>query len=346
MFFGYLRINEIIKSITNFSFTEFDTKWKERHGSLSKVKDVYSMFLDYSKQLSDNDQTSTASSYKNALISLQLFVNDSRRKILPFEFVTCSFLMRYEKWMEAKGNSPTTTGMYVRSLRCILNQAIEEGLMPQTAYPFGKRKYQIPASRNIKKALEKTDLKKIIDYVPSTNSEAKYRDLWLFSYLCNGANIKDIAHLKFSNVNSTSILFVRFKTVHSTKTDQQPIVVMLIPKIREILELWGNRTHPNNFIFGIIEEKDNSITRKTKVNQVTKLINRYIKKICLQVGIEDHVTTYTARHTFATTMKRSGASIDMIGECLGHKDRKTTERYLGSFENDVKLIFQNLLMDF
>jgi integrase/recombinase XerD len=69
-------------------------------------------------------------------------------------------------------------------------------------------------------------------------------------------------------------------------------------------------------------------------------------KIRKKLGIEKKVTTYVARHTFSTVMKRSGASTEFIQEALGHTNIKTTENYLDSFEKEVKKEFASKLVPF
>ena len=58
------------------------------------------------------------------------------------------------------------------------------------------------------------------------------------------------------------------------------------------------------------------------------------------------VTTYTARHSFATTLKRSGVNVSFISEAMGHKDIKTTENYLGSIEETDRNKIANILTNF
>ena len=71
-----------------------------------------------------------------------------------------------------------------------------------------------------------------------------------------------------------------------------------------------------------------------------------MKKIRKKIGIENSVTTYVARHTFSTVMKRSGASTEFIQEALGHTNIKTTENYLDSFEKEVKKEYASRLTAF
>ncbi len=61
-----------------------------------------------------------------------------------------------------------------------------------------------------------------------------------------------------------------------------------------------------------------------------------MKEILLNLGIDKKATTYVARHTFSTVLKRSGASTEFIQEGLGHTDIKTTEQYLDSFDKETK----------
>ncbi len=61
------------------------------------------------------------------------------------------------------GNSLTTVGIYIRPLRALFNQAIRDGIIAPESYPFGKGRYQIPAGRNVKKALSLNDIEKILN---------------------------------------------------------------------------------------------------------------------------------------------------------------------------------------
>jgi len=264
-----------------------------------------------------------------------------------FSEITPEWLQNYENWMISKGKSVTTIGFYLKNLRTVLNEAIEKGSLPMKNYPFSKNKYQIPSSKNIKKALFIEDIKKIVEYSPKTKAEDYARDMWLFSYLCNGINIKDVAKLKFKNLDKTHIYFIRSKTERSTKTKQKPIVVVRIGKINEIITKWSNEeTSLDDFIFPILKKEDTPDQERKKIKQAVKTINKYNKRIAEELGIESKLTTYSARHSFATILKRSGASSEYIGESLGHSSVRTTENYLDSFLDETRESFQNKLLEF
>jgi integrase/recombinase XerD len=334
------RAADIIKDLPEFTFGAFEKKYL---GQTQVEQDVYSLYDHYIKMLSKEGRVGTASSYSCSLKSLKSF----HARKLYFDKVTPEFLKEYERWMVAEGNSLTTVGIYLRALRTICNLGIEKGAIDQQAYPFGKRKYQIPAGRNIKKALTLDDIKKIMDYQTQSDTERWSRDIWIFSYLCNGINIKDIARLKYSNIGKDKITFIRAKTERTSIKNLKPIVAMLTPEALHVISRWGKTpAHPDAYVFGILVDGVTPERERALVQQATKTINKYVKKIATAVGIDKDVTTYTARHSFSTILKRSGAPIEFISESLGHHDLKTTEHYLDSFEDDVKKKYAGLLTDF
>jgi integrase len=338
------RAIEIIKELSPFSFEGFEKKFDQR---TDRAKDVLTYLDAYIKQLEKEERSGTADSYQCAYNSFTKYIKTKNRKKLSFGDITPEWLAEYEKWMLDAEKSMTTIGIYLRSLRTITNIAIEDGLLAREFYPFGKRKYQIPSGRNIKKALTLTDIKGIVNYKPTTQAEERGRDLWLFSYLCNGANVKDIARLQYKNIDHSMIQFVRAKTERTTKQDLKPIMVSLLPEVKHIIEKWGVKpAKPDTYVFGLLEKSDNSEKELAKVRQATKTINKYMKRIGEHLGININLTTYTARHSFATVLKRSGAPTEFISESLGHKDLRTTENYLDSFEDSVKESFQRQLLNF
>jgi len=335
---------EIIKSLQPFSFEGFERKFDQR---ADRSKDVLTYIRIYIKQLSKEERTGTASSYQCAHNSFEKYLKTKNRKKIYFGDITPDWLSSYEKWMLDEDNSLTTVGIYTRSLRTIFNIAIADGVVAHEFYPFGKRKYQIPGGRNIKKELALSDIKILVQYDPATQAEEKARDIYLFSYLCNGANMKDIARLQYKNISSTSISFIREKTRRATKQNSRPILVMMLPEIKKIIAKWGVKpTSPNTYVFGILDESDDALHQFKKVQRITKIINRYMKRIGKGLGIDSKLTTYSARHSFATVLKRSGAPIEFISESLGHADLRTTETYLGSFEDSTRESFQKQLLNF
>ncbi|MCT4644786.1 MAG: site-specific integrase [Carboxylicivirga sp.] len=335
---------KIIDKMEHFTFAEFLNLFNGKPQNKSSVIEALKARL---KELTKKERYSTAITFQYTIKAIEDYLKFLKRKKLTFSSITPDWLQSFEEWMIANKKSNTTAGIYLRNLRTILNQAIEDGLLPRENYPFSKNKYQIPSARNTKKALAISDIKKFIDYTPKTDAEERAKDLWLFSYLCNGVNIKDMARLKYKNLDFKRISFVRAKTERSTKANQKPIVVIRIPEINEIIKKWGNKnTSPEDYVFPILSEQDTPEQEYAKIQQATKTINKYTKRIGKELGFELTLTTYTARHSFATVLKRSGAPVVFISESLGHSSLKTTESYLDTFEDDTKESYQRKLLDF
>lgn len=230
-----------------------------------------------------------------------------------------------------KVRSITTVGIYLREVRTVINAAIRDKVI--TSSPFGKDRYQIKASRNIKKALTLEEISRLYYYDPVGEAEAYNRDLWIFSYLCNGMNVSDIARLKFQNIDSESIQFIRHKTKRTTQADQAPVVVPLTAEVARIIDRHAQRPgRPEDYVFPILRPGMTPLQEYNAIQGAIGLINKYIGRIARECEISMKVTTYTARHSFATVLKRSGASVEMISDALGHHDTATTQSYLKGFE--------------
>lgn len=222
-------------------------------------------------------------------------------------------------------------GFYFRNLKCILNIARKDGIIKESQYPFGKGKYEVPTGCGRKLALTLKEIKKIITYNDGTPKTEFYRDLWFFSYLCNGINFRDLLYLQYSNIINGEICFIRAKTARNTK-HSKIIHAVITPEMQKIIEKWGNPpTSPETYIFPFATGKENPFERVKLVREVVTECNQILYKISHKTGIP-RVTTYAARHSFATVLKRSGVNISYISESLGHSNLAITENYLASFD--------------
>lgn len=327
------RAYSVLISIDPFSFEEFNAIYMNKQNSARS--NIYNWYYDKIKELKKNNQVGTAMSYKYSMKSLQDFSGENEN--LTFDKITAEFLKKYEKWAYSKEKSPTTVGIYLRPLRHLFNLAsryVKE-------YPFDN--YKIPSPRNIKKALTLEQIKSIYEYGAMEGSpEAFYKDIWMFSYFANGINIKDICRLKYSNIKGNTIEFRRAKTARTIK-NSKPISIVLTDDLKRIIKEYG--IGGNGYIFNFLKEGMSAEKEMNSIKQATKQTNKYIKRIAEQVGIEVEVSTYSARHSFATILKNSGVSPHFIGESLGHTSLKTTESYLGSFETDQKEAIIDKLKD-
>ncbi|MFT4155904.1 tyrosine-type recombinase/integrase [Parafilimonas sp.] len=340
---------DIIDKLPAFTFPAFEKAFIQNRGLSDTVNYT---FDEYINQLKSENRIGSAVSYDVAKVSLNKFCVEQKILIekrvdefgkersvsnYTFSYITPAFLKRYEKWMLESGNSITTVGIYLRSLRALFNQAIENGQITKEFYPFGKRKYEIPASKNTKKSLTLADIGLIYNYEPIPYSTAaRMRDYWLFMYFCNGINVKDLCRLKFKNIQGDFIVFQRAKT-ERTKRVSEEIRVPYSAELKAIVDRWGNKAiNPEVYIFPELVAGLSAEQEYNMIQLLTRLINDHMKQIAAYLDIKVNLTTYVARHSFATVLKRSGASVEFISEALGHSNLKTTQSYLASFEDDKK----------
>ncbi len=308
-----------------------------RNGCISKI------YLSYIKQLLQQGRIGTALNFRESYSSLKKFKGN-----VSFFDITISYLYQYELWMKNQGLSRTTTGIRLRVLRTIFNEAIELGIIKrEKCYPFGKRRYIIPTGRNIKKSLDINEIGSIYYYEPDCPDEKKAKDFWLFCYFGNGMNPRDVACLKYKDIQDNYIVFVRSKTERTTRQDPKPITVYITEDMQRTIDKYGNKDKsPNNFVFPILLPGLTPIQEYELIPQFTKFINYRMNRIGKHLGINRKITTIVSRHSFSTQLKRSGVSTEFIQEALGHTDKRTTENYLGSFSNEIKKENAELLSSF
>ena len=255
------------------------------------------------------------------------------------------WLRQYEKHLLKLGRSYTTVGMYCRAVRCILNEARTAGIVKDSQYPFGTGKYEIPTGQSRKLALTIQQIKLIVTYTDGSEATEKYRDLWFFSYFCNGINFADLLSLKYANIRNGEICFLRAKTVRTSKVKRE-VCAVITPEMQVIIDKWGTKPQSqNNYIFPYLKGNETPMEKKLSIQYLTKHCNKRLKKIGKAIGI-DGISTYTARHSYATVLKHSGANIAYISESLGHNDLKTTENYLASFEKEERIKNASFLTNF
>lgn len=331
-------VRQAVEDLTSkgcFTLELLNTRLKKA-GAVS----VNAAILNKEKELRSTGHIGTADILKALLLSLKAF---SKREI-HYEDVSIAWLVRFEECMRRDGKSQTTIAIYLRALRSIFNQARSIGVVKEAQYPFGRGKYEIQEGEGRKLALTLEQIGQIARFNDGLEATEKYRDYWLFLYLCNGINVADFVKLRYRDIENGEISFIRQKTERRTKA-RKTIRAIIVPQMKDIIKRWGNQEAPDNFIFPILEGNETVEKQREKVKTLTSLINRKLRYISNELGLPQ-ISTYTARHSFATVLKRSGASIAYISESLGHTDLKTTENYLAAFEREEREKNAQLLTKF
>ena len=339
------RAIEITDTLHPFSFHAFDTRWKSSAMPTHSSKSFQAVFKEYIDNLRRAGRASTTSSYQCALNSLTSF-----SKNLAWNDLTPEFLEEYEAYMREEGNSQNTIGIYLRSLRAVINYGIANGLFAKEYYPFGRKshgKYQIPSAQNKKRALSKKEVEaiKALEVKPGSRKELA-RDFWLFSYYANGCNIKDIVHLRWKDIDWKEgvIQFVRKKTERANKSNQVQITAVIHPHITEVIQRRGvDDSQPENYVFSIIDANQTAEEQHKHTQEFVRRINIGLKQIAKELNLTKNLTTYTARHSHAYALLMGGASLEVIMDQFKHSSMKTTMNYIDSIDNEKRKDIAKLL---
>lgn len=334
---SYAFVRDTVEELANlgtFSFDNLNNRLKHGPGMLDAT------FRAKIEALRRQERIGSMLAYETVRKGIERFGGLQTR----LEAVTVDWLRRYERFLLKEGKSRTTVGIHMRHLRAILNDAVRCGIIKEAQYPFGQGRYEIQAGEGRKMALSLEQIGQIANYDDGSQATDKYRDYWLFLYLCNGINVADFVKLKYRDIVNGEIYFIRQKTELTSRTRKE-IKVIVTERMQAIIKRWGNTPDPNNFIFPILDGQEDAIRRKNKTQYLTRAINKRMAYIGQKLGI-GNISTYTARHSFATVLKRAGANIAYISESLGHQDLKTTENYLASFEREERQKNAELLTKF
>ena len=301
-------------------------------------------YLDYFiQQLKEENRLGYAESFKGLKSSIILYCDN-----LDFLFsdIDQQWLKGYEMFLIRSGKKENTVGIRFRSLRVLYNRAVSEKLVKREYYPFDDFKVSRFHEQTMKRAISKEDIKRImsLDLRTVTTYHSPYlqlgRDLFLFSYLSCGINLTDMARLRYCDVFEGRLSYHRQKTGRLISFQLQPMALEIIEKYRK------PEATPNDYVFPILDRKvhKTAVQIRDKVRKANKAANKALHRIGEQLGIPIDLTTYVARHSYATVLKRSGVSTAIISESLGHSSERVTQIYLDSFENSqIDEAMKNLL---
>ncbi len=305
-----------------------------------KAKTVEEFYLSLIEDLKQKGRIGNSYAYLNSYNTLRNF-NKGKKLNYTFSRIDVPFCKKFEDWMRSKGNKDTTLSYQFRTLRAAYNKAIEAKIVAREKNPFIEYKLSHFNTKTIKRALSKNDILKIINADCTNQSKLRQltHDLFSFSYLCGGISFVDIANLTHQNIVEDRLIYQRQKT-HGN------INLLLSKEASTIIAKYSTYQQEAEYLFPILHCKRH-ITPMQKSNRVHKIchqVNTELRKFAQELGITAEVTTYVARHSFATILKKSGVNIGIISQALGHQDIKTTQIYLSKFDNEqVDDAMKNLL---
>lgn len=235
--------------------------------------------------------------------------------------VNTGFVRDYVDFLQHRGVSHNTICYYIRNLKSVYYQAVREGYRMTGANPF--ENVHTSPRKTVKRALDRDMLSDMyrMDFSIHPNLELA-RDMFFFSFFCRGMPFVDLIFLKKKNINNGMISYNRYKT-------NQWLQVSLTPQLHSLIQKYDDRS--SEYIFPVLKTGTGwDLYRQYRL--ALERINRNLKFVAQKCGITVPLTTYVARHSWATLAKNSGAPIAVISEGLGHTSEKTTQIYLKDFD--------------
>ncbi len=282
-------------------------------------------FFKYTEQLINRFEN--LGNYGNARVyrqALNMFQKYRDEKDLTFKEFNYKMVIDFEEFLLKRGSKVNTVFTYMRKLKAVYNRAIKEEVVKEEFYPF--KNYQIRNEKTTKRAISKENITAIKNLELSDQTQIDARNIFLFSFYCRGISFIDIANLQVKNIDGDRLYYSRNKT-------KQKFSIRLTDQMFGIIKEYNDLVDPESYIFPIIA-KDEEDRHKKYLNSL-RLTNKKLKELGKMVGLSFPLTTYVARHSWATIAKRQGISTAVISEGLGHETERTTQIYLDSFENDV-----------
>ena len=303
-----------------------------------ELKTVCQFYQELIEQCKNNNKCGNRLIYKGSYNSLKVFTKNQLD--IPFSAIDISWLNKYEKWLRSKGNKETTMSLMFRTLRSAYNKAIKAKCARKSDYPFDEYKINKFDTKTQKRAIAKTEVLKFtkeVDNIGKRQYVQLSKDIFIFSYLCGGINFTDIANLTKVNITNGRIHYIRQKTGKLIKLGISEEAMQIIKKYE---------SESKGYLFPILNANIHKtpLQKQNRIHKMLGKINKNLKLIAAQLNVDANMTTYVARHSFASVLKKSGVSIALISEALGHSDLSTTQVYLDSFDNEqIDAAMQNLL---
>lgn len=257
---------------------------------------------------------STIENYTVALNSFSKFLDN---KDVTTADINCKTMQGYERWMEDNGICRNTSSCYMRAIRALYNISAKK-LHFTNRHPF--ENVFTGNARTSKRDITIKDIKSITDLKLEEHTKLKLtQDIFLFCFYAMGMPFIDAAHLKQTQVNGSHIIYYRHKT-------QQCVTVKIEPCIREIINRY--KSNKRKYLFPILKEKGKEQDNK-QYSRALATYNRHLGELAKLAGINKHLTSYVARHTWASIACKNDVEMNVISRAMGHTSIKTTQIYIG-----------------
>ena len=333
------RVSEIERKFDEDCIDWTLNQFEERFKGYAKRGKVLEYLHRHIQVLQDTGHTGNSNCYTQLSYMLELF--DKKLKDRVFSEVDIKYVKSFDVFLQKRGCVGNTRKYYLKSLRAVLNKAIQDNEASQHTYPFGKGGFEINSleEETDKRYLSEEDLEKIKTGALNSETGEYTRKLFLFSYYSFGMSFIDMAYLTWKNVKEMNsheyIVYKRQKIKHQKNV--KPIQIPLTENLKMILEWFRDNTLlTGDYLLPIVSRDYTGEALYKHIRDRYRRYSKNLKAMAEELGITSiNLTSYVSRHTMAMTLQNKEVQREVISQVLGHKDLTTTNVYLDSFKTDV-----------
>lgn len=331
--------SEILRIIADFDSNKIDwtlNQFEQEFFHYSNKGNVKEFFENLIQTYKDTNHIGNANCYSRTLHVLELFDEKLSERVFPE--IDIKYVKSFDVFLQKRECKGNTRKFYFKTLRAVLNKAIQDGEASETTYPFGKGGFSISSleEETTKRYLPHDSMFKLKTTVMDNAVLERTRRLFLFSYYCYGISFIDAALLTKKNIirynGGNYIVYKRNKTKEAKKV--KPIQIKITPEIQELMNWFSaNTLLVEDYLLPIVsiagykgEQLYNHIRSRFGRN------HKNLANLAKVLEITDmKLTSYVSRHTMAMTLQDNQVPREVISQILGHSDLATTNTYLDSF---------------
>ena len=314
------RLKKIIYKIdaecANYTVNEIIEKFYQTTADYS----ITDFFTQQIQKLKNDNRRGTARNYSKTLKSLKAFMKNTDS---TFNIVTEQFVESYNTFLIQRGVVRNTISFYMRIFRSVYNKAVTQKIIEQT-FPF--KNVYTGVDRTRKRAVTETVISQLLSIDLKKSKALQFaRDLFIFSFYTRGMAFVDIVFLKKSNIQNGYITYVRHKT-------GQELTIKIETKLQNIINRYEKKDSP--YVFPILNTEDGN-KAYSQYEIALNYYNRQLKRLSNFLEPNINLSSYTPRHTWATTARNKNVPLSIISAGMGHSSERTTLIYLTKIENSV-----------
>lgn len=260
--------------------------------------------------------------------SLNAIIAYCEKEDLVFSEVTSEWLKGFEVHLRRRGCSWNTVSTYLRTFRAVYNRAVNLQEAPYVPYLF--RSVYTGTHADYKRALGDGDMEKVfvdlsrVPGVPLPVREAQ--ELFILMFLLRGMPFVDLAYLRKSDLHDDVITYRRRKTGRSLSVTLTSEAMILVKK-------YMNHDSSSPYLFSFLKSDEGTREAYREYQLALRSFNQRLMLLGKLLGLEDKLSSYTARHTWATTAYYCEVHPGIISEAMGHSSITVTETYLKPFRS-------------